>query len=148
MNHLIIVPNRFSIILNFDEFYLHVKLISLCCFIQLRESIAQDEAKTETLNCQMQELDMKIQNIDREINQTEPLLKDLKKLESQIATKTGERKSKYEELQKRKAALTEENIGLSYDCLSSFFHYMPLDFLVLRIVGGGFFVIFFIIFFR
>lgn len=60
----------------------------------------------------MQEHDIKIQNMDREINQTESLLKDLQKLQGQIATKSGERKSKFEELQKRYAALTEENEGL------------------------------------
>ncbi|KAL0340581.1 UNVERIFIED_CONTAM: DNA repair protein [Sesamum radiatum] len=47
--------------------------------------------------------------MDREINQTELVLKDLQKLQSQIATKSGERKSKFEELQKRYAALAEEN---------------------------------------
>ncbi|PIN18897.1 DNA repair protein RAD50, ABC-type ATPase/SMC superfamily [Handroanthus impetiginosus] len=75
----------------------------------LRESIAQDGEKTETLNSQMEELDIKIQNMDREINQTESLLKDLQKLQGQIATKSGERKSKFEEVQKRYAALNEEN---------------------------------------
>ncbi|KAL8515845.1 hypothetical protein ACS0TY_014518 [Phlomoides rotata] len=86
----------------------HLQTLKDAAF-KLRESIAQDEAKTETLNCQIQDLDIKIQNMDREINQTESLLKDLKKLKEQIATKTGERKSKYEELKKREAELTEEN---------------------------------------
>lgn len=88
-----------------------MKLISWCCLIQLRESIAQDEAKTEMLNSQMQELDPKIQNIDREINKTELLLKDLRKLQDQIATKSGERKSKFEHVQKRYSELDEENEG-------------------------------------
>ncbi|KAL7105884.1 hypothetical protein ACP275_07G074600 [Erythranthe tilingii] len=76
---------------------------------KLRGSITQDEEKTETINFQMQELDIKIQNVDREINQTELMLKDLRKLQGQVATKSGERKSKFEEQQKRYAALTEEN---------------------------------------
>lgn len=77
--------------------------------LKLRESIMQDQEKSETLSNQMQELDRKIQNVDGEINQTESALKDLRKLQSQIATKSGERKSKFEELQKRYAALSEEN---------------------------------------
>lgn len=71
----------------------------------------QDQEKSETLSNQMQELDRKIQNVDSEINQTESALKDVRKLQSQIATKSGERKSKFEELQKRYAALSEENEG-------------------------------------
>ncbi|KAH6816239.1 DNA repair-recombination protein [Perilla frutescens var. frutescens] len=85
----------------------HLQTLKDAAF-KLRESIAQDEAKTETLNSQLQELDSKIQHLDREINQTEFLLKDLRKLQDQIATKSGERKSKYEERVKRKAALTEK----------------------------------------
>lgn len=69
----------------------------------------------------MQELDIKIQNMDSEINHTESLLKDLQKLQGQIATKSGERKSKFEEVQKRYAALTEENEGLSNNSIIFFF---------------------------
>lgn len=87
-------------------------LISWCSLIQLRESIAQDEAKTEMLNSQMQELDSKIQNIDREISKTESLLKDLQELQSQIANKAGERKSKLEEVHRRYRNLPEEIEGL------------------------------------
>lgn len=89
-----------------------MNLISWCCLNQLRESIAQYEAKTEAFNSQMQEFDSKIQNLDKEINQTELLLKDLRESERQMAAKSGERKSKYEDLQKRYAALSEENEGL------------------------------------
>ncbi|GER39775.1 DNA repair protein RAD50 [Striga asiatica] len=76
---------------------------------KLRDGIVQDEEKTEKLNNQMQELDIKIQNIDREINQIEVKRKDLEKLQGQIAIKSGERKSKHEEMQKRHAALDVEN---------------------------------------
>ncbi|KAK4435834.1 DNA repair protein [Sesamum alatum] len=86
----------------------HLQTLKDAAF-KLRQSIAQDQEKTETLNSQIQELDIKIQDMDREINQTELVLKDLQKLQSQIATKSGERKSKFEELQKRYAALAEEN---------------------------------------
>ncbi|XP_011084217.1 DNA repair protein RAD50 [Sesamum indicum] len=86
----------------------HLQTLKDAAF-KLRQSIVQDQEKTETLNSQIQELDIKIQDMDREINQTELVLKDLQKLQSQIATKSGERKSKFEELQKRYAALAEEN---------------------------------------
>ncbi|KAK6161696.1 hypothetical protein DH2020_005077 [Rehmannia glutinosa] len=66
----------------------HLQTLKDAAF-KLRESIVQDEEKTETLNSQMQELDMKIQNMDREINQTESLVKDLQNLQGQIATKSG-----------------------------------------------------------
>ncbi|KAL6582060.1 hypothetical protein OROMI_006074 [Orobanche minor] len=75
---------------------------------KLRDSIVRDEEKTKTLNNQMQELDIKIQNMDREINQTEVQLKDLRKLKHEIATKSGERKSKHEEMENRHVALEIE----------------------------------------
>ncbi|KAK6161690.1 hypothetical protein DH2020_005071 [Rehmannia glutinosa] len=86
----------------------HLQTLKDAAF-KLRESIVQDEEKTETLNSQMQELDIKIQNMDREINQTESLVKDLQNLQGQIATKSGERRSKLEEQEKRYAALAVEN---------------------------------------
>ncbi|KAK4483342.1 hypothetical protein RD792_010528 [Penstemon davidsonii] len=86
----------------------HLQTLKDAAF-KLRESIVQDQEKSETINSQMQELDRKIQNMDSEINQTESTLKDLQKLQGQISTKSGERKSKFEEMQKRYAALTEEN---------------------------------------
>lgn len=82
-----------------------------------------DQEKAETLNSQMQELDLKIQNVDREINQTELVLKDLRRLQGQIATKTGERKSKHEEAERRYQALTEENEGMPSYTMSLSTHF-------------------------
>ncbi|GFQ04279.1 DNA repair protein rad50 [Phtheirospermum japonicum] len=87
----------------------HLQTLKDAAF-KLRESIVQDEEKTETINRQMQEIDRKIQNMDMEINQTEVQLKDLQKLKDQVARKSGERKSKKEEMEKRLAALEEENV--------------------------------------
>lgn len=81
-------------------------------FLQLREGIAQDQEKTESLKIQMQELDGSIQNIEAKIHHTEATLKDLRKLQDQIATKTVERSTLFKEQQKRYAALAEENEGL------------------------------------
>ncbi|EPS72319.1 hypothetical protein M569_02430, partial [Genlisea aurea] len=86
----------------------HLQTLKDAAF-KLRECIELDQGKTETLSCQIQELEIKVQNIDREISESELVLKDLQKLQGQIATKSGERKSKFEELQKRYAALDEEN---------------------------------------
>ncbi|XP_062165203.1 DNA repair protein RAD50 [Alnus glutinosa] len=76
---------------------------------KLRESIAQDQEKTESLNVQMQELEESIQNVDAKIHHTETMLKDLRKLQDQISTKTAERSTLFKEQQKQYAALAEEN---------------------------------------
>jgi DNA repair protein RAD50 len=60
----------------------------------------------------MQELDGSIQNVEAKIHHTEATLKDLRKLQDQIATKTVERSTLFKEQQKRYAALAEENEGL------------------------------------
>ncbi|KAL6343225.1 hypothetical protein AAG906_021136 [Vitis piasezkii] len=78
-------------------------------FLQLRESIEQDQEKTESLKIQMQELENNIQNVDAKIQHTEATLKDLRKLQDQISTKTAERSTLFKEQQKQYAALAEEN---------------------------------------
>ncbi|KAL3619971.1 DNA repair protein rad50 [Castilleja foliolosa] len=87
----------------------HLQTLKDAAF-KLRESIVQDEEKTETINHQMQEIDRKIQNLDMEISRTEVQLKDLQKLKDQVARKLGERKSKKEEMENRFTALKEENV--------------------------------------
>lgn len=91
-----------------------------CVPLQLRESISQDQEKTETLKSQLQELEASIQNVDSKIHHTEVTLKDLRKLQEQIAMKTAERGALFKEQQKQYAALAEENEGLSY---ASYVHY-------------------------
>ncbi|XP_052207378.1 DNA repair protein RAD50 isoform X2 [Diospyros lotus] len=76
---------------------------------KLRESISQDHEKTEALKSQMQELERNIQNMDAKIHHTELTLKDLRKLQEQISTKTAERSTLFKEQQKQYAALAEEN---------------------------------------
>lgn len=81
-------------------------------FLQLRESIAQDQEKTEMLKRQMQELESNIQNVDGKIHSTEATLKDLLKQQDQISTKTAKRSTLFEEQQRQYSALAEENEGL------------------------------------
>nr|XP_048333256.1 DNA repair protein RAD50 isoform X2 [Ziziphus jujuba var. spinosa] len=76
---------------------------------KLRESISQDQEKTESLKGQMQELERNIQDVDAKIHNAEVTLKDLRKLQEQISTKTAERSTLFKEQQKQYAALAEEN---------------------------------------
>ncbi|XP_027334431.1 DNA repair protein RAD50 [Abrus precatorius] len=76
---------------------------------KLRESIAQDHEKTESLKCQLQELDGSIKDLDDKIHNAEKSLKDLRKLQEQISTKTAQRSTLFKEQQKQYAALAEEN---------------------------------------
>lgn len=81
-------------------------------YIQLRESITHDQEKTELLKSQIQELENEIQNVDNKIHHIEVTLKDLRKLQEQIATKTAQRSTLFKEQQKQYAALSEEIEGL------------------------------------
>ncbi|EOY05146.1 DNA repair-recombination protein (RAD50) isoform 1 [Theobroma cacao] len=76
---------------------------------KLRESIAQDQEKTESLKSQIQDLEKNIDNLDAKIHNAEATLKDLRKLEDQKSTKTAERSTLFKEQQKQYAALAEEN---------------------------------------
>ncbi|MED6119967.1 DNA repair protein rad50 [Stylosanthes scabra] len=76
---------------------------------KLRESIAQDQEKTENLKCQLQELEGSIKDVDDKIHYAEKTLKDLRKLQDQISTKTAQRSTLFREQQKQYAALAEEN---------------------------------------
>lgn len=79
--------------------------------LQLRESIAQDQEKTESLKSRIVEIEESIQDVDARIHHTEATLKDLRKLKEQIMTKTAERSTLFKEQQKQYAALAEENEG-------------------------------------
>ncbi|PON95475.1 DNA repair protein Rad50 [Trema orientale] len=76
---------------------------------KLRESIAHDQERTESLKSQMQELERSILDVDAKIHHTEVTLKELRKLQDQISTKTAERSTLFKEQQKQYAALAEEN---------------------------------------
>lgn len=60
----------------------------------------------------MQDLEQNIQDIDTKIRQTEATLKELRKLQDQVATKTVERSTLFQEQEKRYRDLDEENDGL------------------------------------
>ncbi|XWS13350.1 hypothetical protein CRYUN_Cryun36dG0030200 [Craigia yunnanensis] len=75
----------------------------------LRESIAQDQEKTESLKSQIQDLEKNVDNVDAKIYNAEATLKDLRKLEDQKSAKTAERSTLFKEQQRQYAALAEEN---------------------------------------
>lgn len=52
--------------------------------------------------------------MDAKVHHTETTLKDLRKLQEQIANKTVERSTLFKEQQKQYAALAEENEGLNF----------------------------------
>ncbi|KAK2973610.1 hypothetical protein RJ640_027520 [Escallonia rubra] len=76
---------------------------------KLRESIAQDQEKTETLAVQMEEIDKSVKNVDAKIHHTEATLKDLRRLQDQITMKTAQRGTLFKEKEKQYEALAEEN---------------------------------------
>ncbi|KAH7573000.1 hypothetical protein JRO89_XS03G0048900 [Xanthoceras sorbifolium] len=86
-----------------------VMTVSLSVIEELRESIAQDEEKTESLKNQMDGLERNIQDVDAKIHYTEATLEDLRKIQDQISTKTAQRSTLFKEQQKQYAALAEEN---------------------------------------
>ncbi|KFK31167.1 hypothetical protein AALP_AA6G077500 [Arabis alpina] len=76
---------------------------------KLRESIAQDQERTESSKVQMLELETSIQRVDGEVHSKEMMLKDLRKLQDQVSRKTAERSTLFKEQQRQYAALPEEN---------------------------------------
>lgn len=82
--------------------------------IQLRESIAQDQQKTESSKVQMSELESSIQKVDAEVHNKEMMLKDLRKIQDQVSRKTAERSTLFKEQQRQYAALPEENEGFLF----------------------------------
>ncbi|OMO96607.1 DNA repair protein Rad50 [Corchorus capsularis] len=76
---------------------------------KLRESIAQDQEKTESLKSQIEDLEKSIENLDAKIHDVEKSLKDLRQLEDQKSAKTAVRNVLFKEQQKQYAALAEEN---------------------------------------
>lgn len=82
--------------------------------IQLRESISQDQERTESTKVQMSELDTSIQKVDAEVHNKEMMLKDLRKLQDQVSRKTAERSTLFKEQERQYAALEEENEGFLY----------------------------------
>ncbi|CAA7027279.1 unnamed protein product [Microthlaspi erraticum] len=76
---------------------------------KLRESIAQDQERTESSKVQMSELENSIQRVDTEVHNKETMLKELRKIKDQVSRKTAERSTLFKEQQRQYAALPEEN---------------------------------------
>jgi DNA repair protein RAD50 len=81
---------------------------------KLRESIAQDQERTESSKVQMLELETSVQKVDAEVHNKEMMLKDLRKLQDQVSIKTAERSTLFKEQQRQYAALPEENEGFLF----------------------------------
>ncbi|KAL9332842.1 hypothetical protein ACSQ67_002452 [Phaseolus vulgaris] len=77
---------------------------------KLQESIAQDEEKTESVKCQVLQLEESIKKLEDKIHHAEETMKDLRKLQEQISTKTAQRSTLLKEQEKQHAALVEENV--------------------------------------
>lgn len=76
---------------------------------KLRQSITQDQEESERLGGKVQDLEQSIQDVDTKIRQTEATLKELRKLQGNVATKTAERRTLFQEQEKRLRDLDEEN---------------------------------------
>lgn len=96
--------------------------------MQLRENIAQDQEKSESLKAQIKELERTIEGVENNILHAETTVKELRKLQDQISTKTTARSTLYKLQQTQYAALAEENEGslihlYKLDKLFDFFSY-------------------------
>ncbi|XP_068655363.1 DNA repair protein RAD50 isoform X2 [Aristolochia californica] len=76
---------------------------------KLRESIAQDQERTESFISQMQELEQNIQNVERKISSTETTLKELQAVQDEISIKDTKRSMLFKLQQTQYANLAEEN---------------------------------------
>ncbi|RZC68646.1 hypothetical protein C5167_031923 [Papaver somniferum] len=76
---------------------------------KLRENIALDQEKTNSLKTQLQDLERNIQKMDTKIQQAESTLKDLRNLQDEISTKTTTRSTLFKLQQTQYGALEEEN---------------------------------------
>lgn len=62
----------------------------------------------------MKELEGNIENVDGKINHIESSLKNLRKIQDQVSTKTAVRSTLFKEQQRQYVALEEENEGLFF----------------------------------
>lgn len=84
---------------------------------KLRESIAQDQEKTELLKSKMQEIENNIRNVDAKIQNTEITLKDLAEQQKLISNKNTERSTLFKEQQRQYADLDGENVDTDEDLM-------------------------------
>ncbi|KAI3721937.1 hypothetical protein L2E82_32957 [Cichorium intybus] len=78
---------------------------------KFRQSITQDHEESERLGSKMQDLQHNIQDVDAKIRQTEATLKEMRRLEDEVASKAAERHTLYKEKEKHYIDLEEENEG-------------------------------------
>ncbi|PKA59648.1 DNA repair protein RAD50 [Apostasia shenzhenica] len=76
---------------------------------KLRDSISQDQEKTEFLKAQIKELEKNIHAVENKILHTETTLKELRILQDQISTHTTARSTLFKLQQTQYTALAEEN---------------------------------------
>lgn len=84
------------------------------CYLQLRDSISQDQEKTESLKIQMKDWETSIQDVESKILHEETTLKELRKLQDQISTHSTARSTLFKLQQTQYAALAEENEGFAH----------------------------------
>ena len=95
-----------------DIIWWSVALIGLV-LSQLRESIAQDQERAESLRIKMQDLEREIQDVESKIHFTEIKQKDLLKLQEQMTEKSATRSALFAEKESRHGSLQDEIEGLS-----------------------------------
>ncbi|XP_020267442.1 DNA repair protein RAD50-like isoform X2 [Asparagus officinalis] len=76
---------------------------------KLRDSISQEQEKSESLKAQIKEMERNIQGVEDKILHTETTLKELQKLLDQISTSTTARSTLFKLQQTQYVALAEEN---------------------------------------
>ncbi|XP_045089469.2 DNA repair protein RAD50-like [Aegilops tauschii subsp. strangulata] len=76
---------------------------------RLRDSIAQDQEKSDALKAQMEDLKTNIQAVENKIRRTETSIMELRRLQEQISTKATARSTYLTLQQQQYAVLSEEN---------------------------------------
>lgn len=98
----------------FSICFLSAKLLLvwyLAIIVQLRDNIAHDNDKIECLKVQIKDHERDLEVVESKIAHAESTLKDLQKLQLQIATNTTRRNTLFELQEKQYIALSEENEG-------------------------------------
>ncbi|XP_057536727.1 DNA repair protein RAD50 [Amaranthus tricolor] len=81
---------------------------------KLRESIAQDKEKTESLKVQIQNLEKEIEEVDVKVHHTESKIKELHKVQNELTEKRATRNAAFKD-QEQKYQNLDEEIEDSYE---------------------------------
>ncbi|PWA83573.1 DNA repair protein Rad50 [Artemisia annua] len=76
---------------------------------KLRQSITQDQEESEILGSKIHGLEQNVKDVDTKLRQNEATIKELRKLQGEVSTKTAERSTLFQEQEKRYKELREEN---------------------------------------